>query len=240
MLGVLLLLVAWEISARCFSGLVIARPEDTLRALCRFLGDADFLTLHFLTSVKRVALSLTLGIAAGGSLGLLAGLAPPVRGLLDPLRRLLLSAPGVVIVMVFMLWFGMGSTMVVSLTTVMIAPIIYVNVVEGMLSVDRSLLEMARVYRFPLRLRLVGVYCAALAGPFLSGVILATGNSIRVLVLAEVLGANDGLGYMLAISRTNLDTPSLYALALLSMGIVGAVELCLLRPVRLRILRRYP
>jgi NitT/TauT family transport system permease protein len=237
---VVLLLTAWEISARCFSGLVIARPEDTLRALLQFLGDADFLTLHFLTSVKRVALSLTLGIAAGGSLGLLAGLAPPVRGLLDPLRRLLLSAPGVVIVMVFMLWFGMGSTMVVSLTTVMIAPIIYVNVVEGMLSVDRSLLEMARVYRFPLRLRLVGVYGAALAGPFLSGVILATGNSIRGLVLAEVLGANDGLGYMLAISRTNLDTPSLYALALLSMGIVGAVELCLLRPVRQRILRRHP
>ncbi|AVD70642.1 hypothetical protein CAY53_03370 [Desulfobulbus oralis] len=51
---------------------------------------------------------------------------------------------------------------------------------------------------------------------------------MRVTILAETIGATCGLGHALAIARTNLDTAALYALALVSMLLVGVLEAALL------------
>lgn len=236
--GVLLLILGWEMLSRHFSGLVVAAPGETLAALFRLLRDPAFLQRHLAATLERVGLALLFGAGAGASFGILAGLAPALRHVLSPARWILTSIPGVVIVVVFMLWFGMGTTMVVAISSTMIAPIIYVNVADGMQSVDRHLIEMARVYRLPLNLRLLRIHAMAVAGPLLSGLVIATGNTLRLVVLAEILGADEGLGNALAIARTNLRTDDLYAVTLLAMLVIGGVEGALLRPARKALLRR--
>ena len=238
LLGIVLLFLGWELLARHFSGLVVAGPAETLAALAGLFRDETFLARHLLPTLKRIGMALGFGVGFGAATGVLAGFCEPVRLVLAPARWILTSIPGVIIVVVFMLWFGMGTVMVVCITATMVAPIVYVNVADGMMSVDRNLLEMARVYRLPLRMRLARIYTMALAGPLLSGVVIATGNGIRLVVLAEMLGANEGIGHALAISRTNLQTDELYALTLLAMLIIGAVEVVLLRPARKAVQRR--
>ncbi len=237
-LGFMLLLLGWEMLARNYSGLVVAAPAETLAALFRILGDKAFLATHLSPTLKRITLSLSIGIGSGAVLGVLAGLIPPLRLMLAPIRWILTSTPAIIVVVVFMLWFGMGTVMVVSITATMVAPIVYVNVAESMMSVDCNLIEMARVYRMPLHMRLTRIYAMALARPLLSAVVIATGNCIRLVVLAEMLGTNEGIGHALAISRTNLQTENLYALTMLAMIIIGAVEILLLRPARKAIERR--
>lgn len=238
LLGLALLAGVWEICSRHYSGLAVASPWDTLAALAALLGQGDFLREHLLTSLLRAALGLGLGFAVGLSLGALAGALPPLRRVLAPARWMLMSVPGVVVVMLAMLWFGMGGVMVVAIVAGMTAPVIYVSVVEGLDAVDRRHLEMAKVYRLPLAMRLYRIYVMAMAGPLLSGGLVALGGAIRMVVLAEALGAGQGLGYSLALARTNLQTPQLYALALLCICIVAGTELVVLRPVRRRVLRR--
>ena len=182
--------------------------------------------------------ALALAVAVGGLLGLAAGLAPGIRATLEPLRWMLMTIPGVVIVVVFMLWFGMGSLMVVAIAATMAAPVIYIHVADAMLLVDKSLLQMARVYNFGFKARLTRIYGMAVVGPFFSALAVAAGSIIRVVVLAEVLGANEGLGYCLAIARARLDTPELYALALISMSVAGGLEFLIFRPLEKRLLRR--
>ncbi|BCS87627.1 ABC transporter permease [Pseudodesulfovibrio sediminis] len=237
-LGLTLLVLGWELLARHYSGLVIAAPEETLAALFRLSTNTTFLARHLEPTLVRISLGLFFGVGCGAVLGILAGFMEPVRLLLSPARWILTSIPGVIVVVVFMLWFGMGTTMVVCITATMIAPIVYVNTADGMMSVDRNLLEMAKVYRLPLSMRLMRIYAMALAGPLLSGVVLATGNGIRLVVLAEMLGANEGIGHALAISRSNLQTDELYALTLLAMLVIGSVEVLLLRPARKAVQRR--
>ncbi|MCW7753513.1 ABC transporter permease subunit [Desulfobotulus sp. H1] len=236
--GIFLLVFAWYLIARHYSGLVVASPLETLSAAGRLLSDPSFISGHFAVSLKRIALALLFGVLAGGVLGLLAGFSEPLRLMIDPLRWMLMTIPGVVIVVVFMLWFGMGDLMVISITACTIAPVMYINVSQAMSSVDKSLLEMAGIYRFPLSMKLRHIYVMTLAGPFFSAVVIAVGNGIRVVVLAEVLGASNGIGHRLAISRTNLDTPELYALALISMSIVGGIEFFLLKPLKQKYMGR--
>lgn len=56
-------------------------------------------------------------------------------------------------------------------------------------------------------------------------------GQVRVVLLAELMGANDGIGYAVGTTRTNLDTPRLFAWILVSLGMVSALEFCLLRPL---------
>ena len=238
LVGVLLLIMAWHVASRHCSGLVVASPWETATAAIRLMTDTSFLIHHFGVSLKRISLALALGIFTGGALGVLCGFLPPLRLMLEPLRWMLMTIPGVVIVVVFMLWFGMGDFMVISITACTIAPVVFVNVSQAMASVDKSLMEMAEIYRFTLAMKLRRIYAMTVAGPFFSATVIAAGNGIRVVVLAEVLGANNGIGHSLAISRTNLDTPELYALALISMSIVGGMEFFLLKPLKRKYLWR--
>lgn len=237
-LGLILLTIGWEIMARMQSGLVVASPGETLTALFGLFENRTFLSVHLYPTLKRIGMALFFGISSGLSLGIIAGLVEPIRLMLAPLRWILMSIPGVIIVVVFMLWFGMGTTMVVCITATMVAPVVYVNTADGMASVDRNLLEMSKVYHLPLHIRLTRIYAVALVGPLLSSVVIATGNGIRLVVLAEMLGANEGIGHALAISRANLQTDELYALTLLAMLVIGGVEVLLLRPARKALQRR--
>ena len=109
---------------------------------------------------------LSIGCATllGLVLGLIAGLGSRVCGALEPLRWLLMATPPVIVVVLAMMWFGMGSTMVVFMTIVVLTPRVYVNTVRGMTLQDPQLLAMANVFRFGLWLRLRHLYIPALAG----------------------------------------------------------------------------
>lgn len=231
-LGVLLALGLWEYAARVSSGLAVASPFDTVLAFADLMEEKGFLREHLAASLLRTACGLVLGLSMGLAAGALTVVWPHLRLVLAPFRWALTSVPGVVVVMLGMLWLGMGSPMVIGIVALMTAPAIYIAVLEGLAAVDADLIEMAKLYRLPPRLRATQLYLRALAAPLFSAMVLALGGAMRVVVLAEALGAAQGLGHLLAVARTNLDTPRLYALALLSMSVVGMVELALIGPVR--------
>ncbi len=238
-LGVAALGFAWHRAGLVFSGLVVPRPMETLTAAARLLCDNAFWANHLWISLKRMALALGAGVVIGGTLGVCAGLVPWFRAFVEPLRWILTTVPGVVIVIVFMLWFGMGDTMVIAIASAMGAPIIFVNLADAMARVDDQLLEMAKAYRLSPWTRLTKIYAMAGAGPFFSALVLAAGTIVRVAVLAEVLGAAQGIGHCMAIARTRLDTPALYALALISMCVAGGAEFFIFRPLERRMTGRW-
>jgi len=226
--GLAALLAAWEAAARHVHGIAVASPADTFAALAWLIGRPEFWQRDLAVSLGRVGLGFSLGLALGGTLGLVAGKYWWARDFLAPSRWMLTSVPGVVTVMLGMLWFGLGTAMVAGIVALMVAPAIHVAVVEGLATVDQPLLEMARAYRFSPAMRFWQIYAPAMAAPLFSAGVVALGGAMRVTVLAEALGANEGLGHALALARTNLDTPRLYALALLSMLCVGLAEMALL------------
>lgn len=222
----------WQLAAQTFPPLVVASPAQAVAALMRLVTSPGFLHDQLLVSFWRIALGLGMAVGSGIVLGVLAGVFWPVRLVLEPLRWIFTSIPAVVVVMVAMLWFGMGTNMVVAIAVTMLTPIIYIGVVEGMDAIDTELLEMAQVYRFSKAMRVRHIQLMAIAAPLVSSLVIATGNSVRIVILSEVLGAAQGLGRGLAEARTNLDTPQLYAYVLLSLLIVGMVEAGLVRPLQ--------
>lgn len=233
LLGGVLILLGWQLLALRLGPLLMATPLQTLRAMAGLPFEDDF-RLHAGVSLLRIALGVGLGCVLGFGLGLLAGLDARLRGLLEPLRWLLMATPPVVVVVLAMLWFGLGSAMVIFISVLMLAPGMYVNTVKGMLMVDRDLLEMTRVYRFTAWQKLRHLYVPALAAPLGAALLIATCAGVRLVVMAEVLGAESGAGFALANARSTFDSAGLYAWTLLILLLVAGLEFALLQPLQRR------
>ena len=146
-------------------------------------GTAEFWSQVGVT-LERFGLGLLFGSLTGFGLGLAAGLHTRVKWLLEPLRWFLMTMPPVVMVVVSMIWFGMGSTQTVFVTALLILPIIYVNTMAGIEAIDSRVVEMSQVYGAGGFLRLKEIYLPGLSGPVLAGLTLAAGLGIRIVVLA--------------------------------------------------------
>lgn len=235
LLGLALCLGLWQIAALLMDELVIASPGDTVSALIGLMTQKGFLLNHFMTSFKRIFAGILIGAAAGFALGLAAGLCREVKNVLEPFFWVLMSVPAVVVVVIAMLWFGMGSTMVIFIASVMLSPVVYVNTVKGMEGVDPRLIEMSRIYRFSPWMRIRHIYLMSLLTPLSGALSVVVGNGVRVVVLAEVLGTDTGIGQALSTARTCLETPDLFACVLLCLLIVFFFDHLILRPVQNRL-----
>jgi len=235
-LGVVAILVVWQILSLVVNPVFLASPGDTAKALVRLAWEGR-LWVELLITLKRLVTGLLLGAAAGWALGILAGLDRRLRSFFEPVRWVVMTVPAVIIAMLAMLWFGLGDSTVIFMVAVIVFPTMFVNTVSGAMSVDTRLVEMARVYRFPRRLMLTEVYLPAIASPVLAGLTLAAGIGVRAVVLGEVLGATSGIGHAFSRAHSWLETDELFAWIVVLLLLMGVIEFGALRPLRKRAAR---
>ena len=235
-LGIAGMVLVWQVLSMVFSQVIVASPAATLEALWRLVRDGE-LWSQFGHSLGRLLIGLAGGAIAGIALGILAGLNSRLRSFLEPMRWGIMTVPVIIISVLAMLWFGMGSVQVIWVTAVITVPTNYVNTLEGMLAIDSRIVEMSRVFRIPPRLRLTQIYLPGIGSSVMAGLTLASGIGVRASILAEFIGARDGIGHSLFLSWTFLDTPSLFAWILITFALLGLVEFGILKPIRDRLMR---
>lgn len=235
-LGVVAILVAWQILSLVMNRAVMASPIATIQALARLLGEGLF-WLQILITLERLVIGLAIGATVGLVLGVLAGLEPRLRSFLEPLRWLGMTTPAVIIALLAMLWFRLGNGAVIFIVSVIVLPTMYVNTLSGLLAIDNRLVEMGGVYRLSRRLLLTEVYLPGIASPVAAGLTLAAGLAVRAVVLGEVLAAMNGIGYAFSRAMSYLETPDLFAWVLVLLALMAALEFGILRPFKRRAMR---
>ncbi len=229
--GLAVLLCGWHYCALWLGDLLMATPIQAIQAMWQLLNDPHAQAQLWL-SIQRMLQGIGIGCSIGITLGMLAGFSHGLRVFLSPFRWLLMAIPPVILVVLAMLWFGMGSTMVVFIASVLLAPGIYVNTEKAIRMIDPKLREMVRVYQFGLVQKIRCLYMPAIAAPLSAALLIALCNGVRIVVLAEVLGSHQGIGYALASARSNFDSHQLYGWVLLVLLIVAALEWLVLQPVQ--------
>ncbi len=225
------MLVVWQILSMVFSPIIIASPAATFQALGQLAMDGT-LWQQFGYSLVRLLIGLVMGAVIGIALGIAAGLNSKLRFTFEPIRWSAMTVPVIVLTVLAMLWFGIGSTQVVFLTALITVPINYINTLEGMLAIDARIIEMSDIFKIPLHLRLTEIYLPGIGSATMAGLTLASGIAVRAAILAEFIGARNGIGHSLFLSWTFLDTPQLFAWILAAFALLGLVEFGVLKPIR--------
>lgn len=228
-IGVACLLLAWEHVSGAAPAL-LPRLGTVVASLTELCTSGE-LHKHLAVSLHRSVSGLAIGTALGFVTGVAAGFSRPAYYMFKPAMGALFASPAVVVVMLAMVWFGVGSGMAVFVTALFTVPIMYVSVVEGMAMVDRDLLEMAAVYRLSKWHLWWQVYLPALSTAVLTGFSFAAGSAFRKTVMAELLGSSNGVGFAMAMTRFNLDVARFFAWVAVCLLVALAIELVLVRPI---------
>lgn len=234
--GFVCLGLCWQFTALSMSDLILASPYQTFAQLLTLITSNNFWQ-SLSISLLRLIIALSLGATIGFSLGLWSGKNVYIKQFLEPFRWLLMSIPPVIVVLLAMLWFGMGHSMVIFIAVLLLSPSIYINTQKGVEQIDPAWLELAKVYNFTWYQRFSKVYLPAISAPLCAALVIICSNGVRIIVLAEVLGAADGLGYELANARSNFDISELYAWVVSSLLLVALLEFIVFQPIQNRLLR---
>jgi NitT/TauT family transport system permease protein len=201
-----------------------------LQAVLQLAGDgANWSTAG--TTAGRALEGFLVASLAGTAAGVLAGYSAATLRLARPLVTLLLGVPPIAWIVLAMIWFGSTSGMVVTTVVIAALPLAFAGAAEGVMTRDRGLDDMARVFgagpwaRFAtLALRHVGAHV-------FPALVLALGTAFKVAVMAEVLANAGGIGGGLARARSNLDVSEALAWVLIAVTALIIVEYGLIRPV---------
>ena len=208
--AVLFWLLVWQFAAMLMDQpLLLVSPWDTLKRLSSLVLEPIFWkSIAF--SVGKIILGFGLSCVLGIVLAALAYRFRPVRQLLSPLTATIKAIPVASFVILALLWVSSKNLSI--LISVMIGfPVIYLNTLTGLDSIDHKLVEMAQVFRVPLRKKIGVVYFSQVL-PFLrSGLNVAVGLCWKSGVAAEVIGIPSGsVGQQLYNAKVYLETADLF------------------------------
>lgn len=230
-LGILLILAGWQVLAWASHPLIVASPVSTFQSIFAMLASGE-LTKNLIITLQRQLTGLSLGVLVGTFLGIFGGLKKSLDSMFQPGINAILATPSIIFVVIAMVWFGQGSTQVIFVTALLIMPIMYLNSAKGIQSIDSDLLQMVKVYRVPRRIKLFKIYLPGLLYGFMAGFSLSVASSLRITIMAELLGAQNGIGNAIFIARGYLETSKLFAWALLLVLLVMIIEALVFNPLQ--------
>ena len=218
-----LILVLWEVSVHLewMPSTLLAPPEKVVTAFWELAKTGD-LWENLGISSYRVFKGFLLGSSLGFVFGILLGLSRQSEELLGPTLHGIRQVPLLGWMPLIILWFGIGEfSKVVFIAIGAFFPVL-INTSIGIRGVSREYLEVGKVYKLS-KLRLLGLIIIPAALPsIVSGIRLSIGLSWLLVVGAELIAANSGLGQMMSNAREMFQIDVLMV-GILVIGLVGLI-----------------
>lgn len=215
------LAILWEILVR--AGLANGRlmpPPSVVGATLWQLAISGELWTHAAATLWRVGAGFGIGAAVGTALGALTGALPLARGLLDPTLQALRAIPSIAWVPLFILWFGIFEASKVALIAVGVFFPVYLGVAAAILSIDRKIVEVGRVFRLGRLAMVRRVLLPATLPDWFTALRGGLGLGFMFVVAAEIMGASEGLGYLL-VDGQQLGRPDTIIAAIIAFAVLG-------------------
>ncbi len=234
--GPLVVLGMWQLvcTSGVFTKVEMASPVAVFDA-GRQLWDQGSLEPNLVISLQRVAEGLTIGVIVGVVLAVLSGLFWVVEDLMDPVLQAARAVPILGLVPLAIIWFGVAETPKVFLIALGSVFPVYINTFHGIRGVDAKLVEAGQTFglrRWGLVRRVI--LPGALPG-FLVGLRFALVGSWLIIVVAEEINAQSGIGYLIMQAQTT-DRTDIMFLGLAVYAVLGLIADALVRLLERRLL----
>ena len=201
----------WQIVAMAVGHeLLFPTPWAVLIRLGELMLTADFYkTVGY--SLLRILIGMILGTLVGALGGLLTAFSRIARDFFAPLLAVVKSTPVASFIILMVLWISRDITPLI-IALMMVTPVVWTNVETGILNTDRSLLEMAKVYKMSRADKIKHIYLQSISPYFLAALKASLGMAWKAGIAAEVLlQPIVSIGKMISDSKILLETTDLFA-----------------------------
>jgi NitT/TauT family transport system permease protein len=237
LLAIIIFASIWEIAGR--SGVInptFLPPFSKVAVAFWNLAITGVLFRHLLVSLQRAVLGFAAGLALSVPLGLFIGWYKGFERFIDPLLQTFRQTSALSLFPVFILLFGIGEASKVAIIFWGVQWPILLNTIAGVKNVEPLLIKSAHSMGASSLTMFFKVIIPGAFPSIFTGLRLSATYSILILIAAEMIGSNAGLGFLLYTSETNFQIPDMYA-AIITMSLLGLTVNYLLMGIGARITR---
>lgn len=198
--------VSWKLD----SPLLFPSPLSVLQTLGMLLKTPQFYLITA-NSLLNILSGLVIGIAIAVILSLLTFFVPFCKALFSPLMTIIKATPVASFIILALLFIGTAKVPTF-ITVLIVLPIVWANLDEGLSRIDPQLAELARVYRMPLSRKICVLYLPSLKPYFLSASKSALGLAWKAGIAAEIIAMPPNtIGTMISETKLYIMTPEMFA-----------------------------
>lgn len=181
---IILFIVLWYFLSLGRKTLLFPTPLEVLQSLITIVTGPAF-TSTVVNTVKAVFISFAAAFIPALILGIFSKFIPFLHRVMENVSGIIRSVPSAAIILMALLLLPVSVTPVV-ICFFVVFPVLYTNIVEGLVGVDPQLLEMARIYRVPEGKIVRHIYIPSLKPFIIAGSRSALGLNFKIMVTAEV------------------------------------------------------
>jgi NitT/TauT family transport system permease protein len=209
--SILFLLIVWKlISIIIGQEILVPSPESTFQSLLYIVGSEKFFIIIFNT-VFRSLIGFIIALFFAVLLGVLSIIWSPLLYLFKPIVTITKATPTMAVILLALIWLKTNITPIF-VGFLVIFPILYSNVIEGFLNVDKKLIEMADIYKVNKSRIFSNIYMPSIISYLFAGITTALGLNLKVNIAAEVLSQPKlSIGTSLYLEKINLNTEGVFA-----------------------------
>ncbi|BCL17980.1 nitrate ABC transporter permease [Micromonospora sagamiensis] len=231
-----LLAAGWQLMADTSDSALIPGLTDIARELTD-ITTSGTLWENTRVTLTRVGLGFAVAFVVSVAAGIAMGRNEWLRRFLEPAVLIGLATPGLVKALLCVIWFGVSLLNPILTVALAAAPALTLNVAQGVRAVDPALGEMAHVYRFDALTRLRHVWIPAIVPDLFTGARLGVAMAWKVIVLVEIFGLADGVGYQLNLEFSQHNVAGVLAWTIAFALVMAAIEYGLVQVLERRATR---
>ena len=220
LISVGLLLILWQIASLFLPAFIVPGLQLIGLEFVTMFQEGTLVSDSLLT-LLRVMLGLIGGFVFGGCLGLLMGLTRRSEDYLMPVINFVMGVPALSWTLIVILWFRGTETRIFALMMAVSFPVFAHSILDAVKGVSRELLEMTLAFR-PTRIQILRLLILPSIAPgILTAWKVSIGFAVRVVIVAELVGASTGVGYRMVQQQSLLNMSGVLAwtLILVLMGL---------------------
>lgn len=227
----------WALAAQFSNELLFPGPLQTLEGSSEVIENGQLLLFAWI-SLRRVLIGWGLGILIGVPLGVLIGRIVPIRKLLEPFINFFRFIPALALLTLFLMWFGVGESAKIAIITYGTVFTVIVNIIAGVVSIDMSRINSARVLGISEAQIILTVIWPSVIPHAFTGARLGLGNAFASIIAAEMLSAKEGIGYFIYTARMYFHTDWIL-MGIIVLGLLGYFSDVILRLFGNSVLKKY-
>lgn len=194
-IGIAMFILLWQLLSKKTGDVAIVGIDKIFTSLINILKDQKFYS-HLLSTLKILCIGIGIAVVVGITVGILIDMSELIKGLTTPVIELLRNIPSITLFPIILVIFGIGDFSRIFIIFWTATPPVIISTIYGLRNIDKEIINASEVFGANKLQRMIYIKFPLAMLEILNGVKIAIGNGFVAIVVAEMLGASKGLGYM--------------------------------------------
>lgn len=225
-LGIALFIAFWQLLSVIKSDPAIVKADVIAKSFFQIVTSKGFYA-NLLATLKIVLIGIGIGTVVGIGLSILIDLFEPFKKTVNPLIEIFRNIPSITLFPILLVMYGIGDTARIFIIFWTATPAIIISSVFGLRSVNISIIEAAQSFGANKWTIMWRIKLPLAIPEILNGIRIGIGSGFVAIVVAEMLGASKGLGFMVLWSTNAFKYSETYAYIII-IGLIGAIVNCVM------------